>query len=144
MFGTLSHPWPLIMYNFQSPANYSLTADLILSCTQNPAPCPWCAFPQKNVQLPGGSLPPLHIFHVHHVNFPLLKFQKRGPMEYFIRSCPHYCEDLLAAHPTPKLKDHPFSAVHKVPHICTVFVLYIYSWIWEPLYDCLGPTPSSF
>jgi hypothetical protein len=39
-----------------------LTADLILLCIQSPIPHPWYTSPHKNVQSPGGSLPPL--FHV--------------------------------------------------------------------------------
>jgi hypothetical protein len=54
----------------------------------------------------------------------------RGFFQYFVTWLIFYGKDLLAPRPTPKLKDHPFSAVHDclfnifaaILHICRPFL----------------------
>jgi hypothetical protein len=61
-----------------------------------------------------------------HDSFPLLvSYHRNSPSlrtcEMFHNIISFYCKKLLASHPAPKLKNHPFSAVHN--YLLKIFIM---------------------
>jgi len=64
--------------------------------------------------------------------------QVRGLKKYFVTSWEYYGEQFLAARPTPKLEDHPLSAVHDCAATIHIWWLFFYRQPEYPLNVTFG------